>query len=189
MSNNPHTFLFFKIVIAILIFITSGFTIFVIIRYIIITTYSVEQILNYIELSLNRGNSPIINSISSIISRVSSPSSVDIALESGIINVIPNTPIPNSPVPSSNIIHNTTTYLLNHPMINPPINQDVNIHNTTTSLLNHPMINPPINQDLNTSVETPIHPRVVIVCIIGFGIFLGVNISVDFYLFLATPCC
>ena len=184
MSNNTNICLIIKIVVAILTFITSGFMIYVIMRYVVVTTYAVENIMNVYEQTLARVNSidltiarlnfTIANSIpseiSSIISRVSPSSSVDIArsvaLESGIFNTIHDTiaSIHNSPVPSSNHVY--------------PPNF---VHNTNTSLINHP--------DVSNPSEIPIHQRVAIVAIIGFGIFLGINVSVDLYLFLGAPGC
>src|ERR1700678_510686 len=186
MFNN--TYLIIRIVIAILTFITSGFMIYVIMRYVIVTTYAVENIMNVYEQTLARVNSidfliarmnfPIVNSIpystipvdsiSSIISRVGSSSSVDIArsvaLESGVFNTIHDTitSTHNSPVSSSNHVY-PASYV-----------NSVNIY----------LINP---SDTSNPVEIPIHRRVVIVAIIGFGIFVGINSIVGFYLFLATP--
>jgi hypothetical protein len=104
---------------------------------------------------------------------------MDIALEqieSGTINTF--TSLSNSPVPSSNIIHNAIT-----PIPNIRIS-------TTSSLLNHPFDS--INTsggDVNTLIDALFNRRTVIVTIIGLGFFLSINVSVNLYLFVATPCC
>jgi hypothetical protein len=144
-----------------------------------------------LELAIARGNLPNVNSIpmnpiANIISRVSSPNadivsivssinshnsvdiaSINIALESGIINNIPNT-IPGSPVPSSNR----------------PFSFLDTIHSTAHSLFNNS-----INPEVNTFIGATFHRRVIIATIVGLGVFVGINLNVDLYLFVATPCC
>ena len=44
----------------------------------------------------------------------------------------------------------------------------------------------PINPDINIFIGTIF---LVIATIIGLSVFLGVNISVDFVLFIVIPCC
>jgi hypothetical protein len=179
--------------------------IFLILRYVVFTTYAIEHLSNSIELILVDRNSAFVSStpinpianIGNIISRVSSPDSVDIAnivssinsnitFESGIINTLHNSPVPSSNMvlEPTNIVYNTTTSLINHSIINPDLNNSIFVSNTLHTS-NSSMINP----NLNTSTEVPMHRRVVIAYIIGFGIFVGINSIVGFYLFLATPCC
>jgi hypothetical protein len=176
MFNNTN--LIIRVVISILTFITSGFMIFLIIRYILNTNIVIENLIVTIQHFIDRANSPIVNTIS----RVGSINSMDIALEqieSGTINTF--TSLSNSPVPSSNIIHNAIT-----PIPNIRIS-------TTSSLLNHPfggLINtPPSGGDVNTLIDALFNRRTVIVTIIGLGFFLSINVSVNLYLFVATPCC
>ena len=173
MFNNTN--LIIRVVISILTFITSGFMIFLIIRYILNTNIVIENLIVTIQHFIDRANSPIVNTIS----RVGSINSMDIALEqieSGTINTF--TSLSNSPVPSSNIIHNAIT-----PIPNIRIS-------TTSSLLNHPFDS--INTsggDVNTLIDALFNRRTVIVTIIGLGFFLSINVSVNLYLFVATPCC
>jgi hypothetical protein len=173
MFNNTN--LIIRIVIAILTFITSGFMIFLLLRYVLNTNTAIENLIDSIQHLIDRAHSPIVN----LISRPESINSIDIALdaiESGTINTI--TSLSNSPVPSSNIIHNAIT-----PIPNIRIS-------TTSSLLNHiSHNNGSINQDVNTLIDTLFNRRTAIVTIIGLGFFLSINVSVDLYLFVATPCC
>lgn len=208
MFNNFY--LIIRIVIAILTFITSGFMIFLILRYVVFTTYAIEHLSNSIELILVDRNSAFVSStpinpianIGNMISRVSSPDSVDIAnivssissniaFESGIINTLHDSPVPSSNMvlESTNIVYNTTTSLINHSMINPDLNNSAHSVNNSIFISNTTNNSSMISPDLNTSTEVPVHRRVVIAYIIGFGIFVGINSIVGFYLFLATPCC
>jgi hypothetical protein len=180
MFNNTN--LIIRVVISILTFITSGFMIFLLLRYIIFTTYAIEHLNDSIQLVLSRGHSSPLAAVVNTISRVGSINSMDIALEaieSGTINTF--TSLSNSPVPSSNIIHNAIT-----PIPNIRIS-------TVTSLLNHPFggsINtPPSGGDVNTLIDALFNRRTVIVTIIGLGFFLSINVSVNLYLFVAVPCC
>jgi len=188
MFNNTN--LIIRIVIAILTFITSGFMIFLLLRYVLNTNTAIENLIDSIQHLIDSAHSPIVN----LISRPESINSIDIALdamesgtihtidialdaiESGTINTI--TSLSNSPVPSSNIIHNAIT-----PIPNIRIS-------TTTSLLNDiSHNNGSINQYINTLIDTLFNRRTAIVAIIGLGFFLSINVSVDLYLFVAVPCC
>jgi hypothetical protein len=180
MFNNTN--LIIRVVISILTFITSGFMVFLIIRYVIFTTYAIEHLNDSIQLVLSRGHSSPLAAVVNTISRVGSINSMDIALEaieSGTIHTITSGSI--SPVPSSNIIHNAIT-----PIPNIRIS-------TTSSLLNHPFggfdsINTP-EGGVNTSIDIVFNRRIVIAAVIGFGVFIGINTSVNIYLFVAVPCC
>jgi hypothetical protein len=177
MFNNTN--LIIRVVISILTFITSGFMIYLLLRYVIFTTYAIEHLNDSIQLVLSRGHSSPLAAVVNTISRVGSINSMDIALEqieSGTIHTFTSRSI--SPVPSSNIIHNAIT-----PIPNIRIS-------TVTSLLNHPSINTPDGGgDVNTLIDALFNRRTVIVTIIGLGFFLSINVSVNLYLFVATPCC
>lgn len=179
MFNNTN--LIIRVVISILTFITSGFMIYLLsLRgYVIFTTYAIEHLNDSIQLVLSRGHSSPLAAVVNTISRVGSINSMDIALEvieSGTIHTITSGSI--SPVPSSNIIHNAIT-----PIPNIRIS-------TVTSLLNHPFgsINTPPS-GVNTPIDIVFNRRIVIAAVIGFGVFIGINTSVNIYLFVATPCC
>ena len=172
-----YTNLIIRVVISILTFITSGFMIYLLLRYVIFTTYAIEHLNDSIQLVLSRGHSSPLAAVVNTISRVGSINSMDIALEqieSGTIHTITSGSI--SPVPSSNIIHNAIT-----PIPNIRIS-------TVTSLLNHPSINTS-GEGVNTSIDIVFNRRIVIAAVIGFGVFIGINTSVNIYLFVAVPCC
>lgn len=192
MFNNVN--LIIRIVIAILTFITSGLLIWLLLRYVVFTTYAIQDVNHNLELAIVRGHLPNLNSggmnlVANIISRVNSPNSVDIAsivsnvnstnsvhianiississniaLDSGINDVISNSPVPSS---------------------NRPFSIVSTIQSTAQSLFNHS-----INPDTNTFIGATFHRRVIIATIVGLGVFVGINVNVDLYLFVATPCC
>jgi hypothetical protein len=82
MFNNTN--LIIRIVIAILTFITSGLLIWLLLRYVVITTIAIQDVSHNLELAISGGHLPNVNSgrmnpVANIISRVNSPNSVDIA--------------------------------------------------------------------------------------------------------------
>jgi hypothetical protein len=53
----------------------------------------------------------------------------------------------------------------------------------------HSLFNGSINPEVSTFIGATIHRRIIIATIVGLGIFVGINVNVDLYLFVATPCC
>jgi len=146
---------------------------------------------------ISRVNSLNSVDIASIVSRVSSTNSVhianiississNIALDSGINDVISNSPVPSSNRPFSIVsVPNSPV-----PSSNRPVSIISSIQSTAQSLFNHS-----INPEVNTFIGATFHRRVIIaiitmtMAIVGLGVFVGINVNVDLYLFVATPCC
>jgi len=149
-----------KLFISITTFICSALSIFVLIKYVIITTHVIEHLDNVLELGVIR---PIPNS-SVEVSSISSSVANSIVEASSITSTMAVESAPN------NVTPNTTNVLIDS-TLSPSVNQAYPQSIDSSQSVNTP--------------STPVHRRIIIIYFIGAVMFLGVNAVVNTLVFVS----
>jgi hypothetical protein len=158
-SQVPHLAL--NLFVAISTFVCSFLVIFVLIKYVILTTHAIEHLDTVFELGVIRPipNSTITNSLVEVVS-------INSTVANSIVEVgsISSTMAVESA--TNNVTTNTATLLID----------STTNHNYPQSVESH--------QNVNNN--TPLHRRIIIVYFVGAIVFLGINAVVDTYVFVST---
>ena len=154
-----------KLFISITTFICSALSIFVLIKYVIITTHVIEHLDNVLELGVIRPipNSSVANSFVEV-SSISSSVANSIVEASSISS---NMAVESAP---NNVTPNTTTVLIDS-TLSPSVNQAYPQSIDSSQSVNTP--------------STPVHRRIIIIYFIGAVMFLGVNAVVNTLVFVS----